>query len=59
VADQLNNQLRLARMYIFQVLWHNGKAMVSDIDFLFFPYPFWFLEKNRVMKILRVSLDMT
>lgn len=46
MADQPYNQLRLARMYIFQVLWHNGKAMVSDIDFLFFPCPFWFLEKK-------------
>jgi len=32
VVDQPYNKLRLARMYIFQVLWHNGKAMVSDID---------------------------
>lgn len=46
MADQLYDQLRLARMYIFQVLWHDGRAMVSDIDFLFFPYPFWFLEQK-------------
>ncbi len=52
MANQLYNQLRLARMYIFQVLWHNGKAMVLDIDFLFFPDPFWFLEQKSGHNIL-------